>query len=616
MKERRTKGYDPMIIVYVIDNYGELSNGTTITALRSKEQLEKRGHTVRVLTAGPVDGNDIYRLQKRNIPIISKVAQKQHMYFAKPDLSIMREAFKDADLIHFFMPWKISRVGIKLCKKMNIPYTAAFHAQPENITYGMGLGRLGKPVAWWIYQQFKLHFFRKVTHVHCPSQFIAYELKRHHYNNRFHIISNGIDQQYQRGESKKHRDFQILSTGRYALEKRQDIIIKAIAKSKYKKHIRLILAGQGPLEHKYRKLAKKYQVNTTFKFFSQEDIIKTIQASDLYIHTADVEIEGIAALEAIACGLVPIIAESNKSATAQFTIDDRNVFKANQVSELTEKIDYWLKRPEERYEMSLKYEAHANHFRLEHSISLLEQMFKQSIEDHKRAVVAKEKEHKDYRKQLKHSWIKRVTSFMIYYGIALPILTIYLRIFRGVKIKNRKNIKIVDGGAIMVSNHVHTLDSVMNAITVFPKKPIFTSIKANFKLPVAGKLVNILGSMPVPETPSEMKVFFYELSKQVRKGRIVHFFPEGELIKEDRKLRDFKRGAFMLAEETSSPILPVGISFHDKTSVFPLFGKNRILINVGKPIYPDALKLKRESIHTLYEQSYHTMDELISVKHI
>lgn len=604
-----------MIIVYVIDNYGELSNGTTITALRSKEQLEKRGHTVRILTAGPVAGSDIYHLKKRYIPIVSSVSAKQHMYFAAPNKKVMMDAFKDADVVHFFMPWKVSRVGVKLCKKMNIPYTAAFHTQPENITFGMGLGRFGRPIAWYIYRKFWIQFYRHVTHVHCPSQFISYELKNQRYKNRFHVISNGIADVYKRGEPVIKEGFQILSTGRYALEKRQDIIIKAIAKSKYKDQIKLILAGHGPLEKKYQHLAKKYQVNTTFAFYSQQELIHIICESDLYVHAADAEIEGIAALEAIACGLVPVIAESNKSATAQFAIDDRNIFKANHVDELTDKIDYWLEHQKEREAMSIKYEAHANRYRLDYSITLMEQMFKQSIEDVKRAQVAKQKAQKKYRKLMVQSLFKRATSWVVYYLIALPVLTVYLRLIRGVKIKNKKNLKKLKGGAVMVSNHVHTLDSAMNAITVFPKKPVFTSIKTNFDIPIAGRLVNILGSTPVPETPSEMKVFFYELSKKIRKGRIVHFFPEGELIKGDTKLRDFKRGAFMLAEETKSPILPIGISFHDKQSVFPILGKNRIVINVGKPIYPDMYKLKRESIEDLSDESFEAMDDLISVKH-
>ncbi len=605
-----------MIIVYVIDNYGELSNGTTITALRSKEQLEKRGHTVRVVTAGSVSGPEVYHLKKRYMPIVSPVSARQQMYFAKPDKVIMTEAFKDADVVHFFMPWKVSRYGIKLCRRLNIPYTAAFHTQPENITFGMGLGRFGGPIAWFIYRKFWIQFYRKVTHVHCPSAFISYELKNQHYKNRFHVISNGIAEVYHRGEKQVHEGYQILSTGRYALEKRQDIIIKAIAKSKHKDQIHLILAGQGPLEHKYRTLAHKLNVNTTFAFYSQKELIHKIQESDLYIHAADAEIEGIAALEAIACGLVPIIAESNKSATAQFAIDDRNIFKVNQVNELSEKIDYWLEHPKEREEMSVKYEHHAENYRLSHAISLLEQMFRQSIEDHKRAVVAKQKAQKKYRKLVTKTRLKKVMSWMVYYLIALPLLTIYLRLFRGIKIQNRKNIKAVKKGGVMISNHVHTLDSAMNAITVFPKKPVFTSIKSNFELPVAGKLVSILGSTPVPETPSEMKIFFYELSKQVRKGRIVHFFPEGELIKGDDKIRALKRGAFMLAEETMSPILPVGISFHEKRSVFPLFIKDRILINVGSPIYPDTLKLKKDSIEQLSNESQDAMNQLISVKFV
>ena len=49
-----------MIIVYVIDSYGEFSNGTTITAKRSKEYLEKLGHTVRIVSISKDSNKDFY----------------------------------------------------------------------------------------------------------------------------------------------------------------------------------------------------------------------------------------------------------------------------------------------------------------------------------------------------------------------------------------------------------------------------------------------------------------------------------------------------------------------------------------------------------------------------
>ena len=602
-----------MIIVYVIDNYGEFSNGTTITALRSKQKLEALGHTVKIVTAGDYPGKDIYHLKKRYIPIISRVSEKQHMYFAKYDEKIMTEAFKDADVVHFFMPWNVSVKGVKLCKKLQIPCTAAFHSQPENVTYGMGLKQFGKPLAWFLYKRHQFNLYRHVLHVHCPTSFIANEMKKHHYHNQKHVISNGIDQIYQPGVKIESSTIQILSTGRYAPEKRQDIIIKAIARSKYKDNIKLILAGQGPLKQKYEKLAKKLNVNTEFGFYDQNQLLNIIQQSDLYVHAADAEIEGIAALEAIACGLVPIIAVSNKSATAQFALDDRSKFDSKDYKTLALKIDYWLEHKEEKQIMSKAYVEYAENYRLDHSVVLLEQMFKQAIED-KQKLDAYAYIEKAYKKLVVKSRSRKFVSALFYYIIGIPLLTIYMYVFKGLRIKNRKNLRTINSGAIMISNHVDNLDSVMNALSVFPKKPIFTGIKDNFKLPITGKLVTLLGTTPIPETPNEIKVFFHELSKQIRKGRIVHFFPEGELVKKDTQLRAFKKGAFLLAEETKSPIIPVGIRFIESQHKLPFLLKAKVVVDVGTPIYPDLFQYKKDSIMQLTEESFSEISTLINSK--
>ena len=52
-----------------------------------------------------------------------------------------------------------------------------------------------------------------------------------------------------------------------------------------------------------RKLAHKYSVPATFGFFRPEDLVALLRQADLYVHTADVEIEAISCLEALACGL-------------------------------------------------------------------------------------------------------------------------------------------------------------------------------------------------------------------------------------------------------------------------------------------------------------------------
>jgi len=603
-----------MIIVFILDNYGEFSNGTTITAMRTKALLEERGHTVRVVSAGPLTGENYFTLKKRYIPIVTEVSRRQNMYFAKPDESVLRAAFEGADLIHFFMPFKLSQAALKLAKKLDIPFTAAFHTQPENITYGAGLGRLGRPIAWMLYQSFLNDFYRHVKHIHCPSQFVASEMRHNNYKSHLHVISNGIGDDYRPMAKEKTAKAkrQILSIGRYAPEKKQDIIIKAIAKSTFKDQIQLVLAGFGPLEGRYKRLAKRLGVDVRFAFFNRDDLKDVILDSDLYVHAAEAEIEGIACLEAIASGIVPIIAKSKKSAASQFALDDGSLFETRNVKQLTERIDFWLENDPLRHEAAEAYAKSAEKYRISHSLDLFEEMLKEALFDHRRLLTTKTKKGKKLKKHITFPWYKRAMSFIVYYFIAIPFLWLFIIVIKGVRIKNAKIIRRHKGGGVLVSNHVHTLDSAMNGLAAFPRKPVYTGLKANFKLPVAGFLVNILGTVPVPETPDEMKVFFHELQKQVHAGRLVHFFPEAHLIEFYSTLRPFKNGAFQVAKEAMVPVIPIGISFRDKKGIFPLFSKKRILIKVGNPIQPDLFELKKPGIETLSDAAFRSMQELIS----
>jgi 1,2-diacylglycerol 3-alpha-glucosyltransferase len=71
------------------------------------------------------------------------------------------------------------------------------------------------------------------------------------------------------------------------------------------------------------------------------------------------------------------------------------------------------------------------------------------------------------------------------------------------------------------------------------------------------------------------------------KGRIVHFFPEGELRPYDTSLRDFKRGAFHLAAQARVPVVPLSIRFTPPTGVGRLFRrKPTMVIVLGEPIVP------------------------------
>ena len=141
----------------------------------------------------------------------------------------------------------------------------------------------------------------------------------------------------------------------------------------------MILAGKGPLEKKYRKLAEKLPNPIVMSFYEPERLLEILHMADLYVHTSDAEIEAMSCMEAFACGLVPVIAASPRSATPQFALDERSLFPAGDSDALAQRIDWWIEHPEERKDMELRYAEHAKQYALDKSIEQTEEMFRMAI---------------------------------------------------------------------------------------------------------------------------------------------------------------------------------------------------------------------------------------------
>lgn len=375
-----------MIIVLVVDSFADKSNGTSMTAARFASALEKRGHSVRVV-APFVQGSGFYPIKERYIPLVTEIAKAQHMVFGKPDVKVLEQAFLGADIVHLFLPFRLEQVAVQVAQKMGVPYMAAFHLQPEHITYNIGLQKFAL-LNRFIFWLFKRRFYRHIAHIHCPSQLIKDELERAGYGGKKYVISNGFDPKFKPADPSStplDKLIHITMVGRYSKEKRQDLIIKAIAQNPYKDKIKLHLLGVGPLESTLKKQAKILPNAVDFRFLPLEELIKVLHQSTLYIHAAEVEGEAIAALEAISCGIVPIIADSKVSATRQFALDSRSLFRAGDASDLSEKITYWIERTQELEQASKLYAKSAQNYTLESTIAKAIAMYEEVISDFQRS---------------------------------------------------------------------------------------------------------------------------------------------------------------------------------------------------------------------------------------
>ncbi|KAK8808464.1 hypothetical protein WA158_008365 [Blastocystis sp. Blastoise] len=376
---------DHLRIVYVTDNFDADNNGTTISVRRFVETLRSFGHEVRVVSNGREEP-DKYVVPSYTKGFIPWYVKRECMVFAKPDKEVIRKAFEGADVIYFQLPFILGLTALKIANEMHIPVTAGFHCQPENITFNIGLGWC-TPLSELIYELFKNMFYKKIGHIHCPTQFLADELKRHHYKGQTHVISNGsYMKKYHpmniERDPQLQGKFVILMSGRLSTEKRQDLLIHAVEKSKYKNQIQIILAGMGPLQSRYEKMSANLPNKPIIRLFSQEELVYTINMCDLYVHGADAEIESISCIEAFSCGLVPVIANAKKSATKQFALCEYNTFKGGNVDELVERIEFWMEHEELRKEYSAKYVEFAKEFDIVTCGHKMENMFYEAMDDY------------------------------------------------------------------------------------------------------------------------------------------------------------------------------------------------------------------------------------------
>lgn len=376
-----------MKVTMVCDVLGSENNGTTVAAMNLYRSLKAKGHTVKIVCPDKdKEGKeDFFVVPTVNLGVFNNYVAKNGVTIAKCDEDILRKAIEGSDVVHILVPFSLGRHAIKICKELNIPMTASFHAQAENLSSHVFL-KDSKLASKLIYNNFYNHFYKYIDAVHYPTEFIknVFEGSVKKKTNAY-VISNGVNKRFVKREVEKPEElknkFVILFTGRYSKEKSHKVLIDAVKLSKYEKDIQLIFAGAGPLEEKLKEYSKKNLTNMPmFRFFGREEMVDCINYSDLYVHPAEIEIEAIACLEAIACGLVPVIANSPRCATKAFAMDEKNLFKNKDSKDLCKKIEYWIEHPEEKKSRSAEYLGFATEFDQDNCMDNMEKMLKDVIE--------------------------------------------------------------------------------------------------------------------------------------------------------------------------------------------------------------------------------------------
>ncbi len=206
--------------------------------------------------------------------------------------------------------------------------------------------------------------------------------------------------------------------------------------------------------------------------------------------------------------------------------------------------------------------------------------------------------------------IWRFFSFLLYYIIAIPVLSFYVFLMKRVKFVNRKALKKVKKqGCFLYGNHTGVIDAYTPSILCFPRRnkiivsPDAVSIKG------IKNIVQMLGGVPVPNDVSGMMKFTKAVNWYNKKGYNVTIYPEAHIWPYYTGVRPFKDTSFGYPVSLNAPVVAFFTAYSKPKGLFSNIRKTNVTIYVSDPIYPDLNKTKKEAQKELRDKVYAFMKD-------
>ena len=197
--------------------------------------------------------------------------------------------------------------------------------------------------------------------------------------------------------------------------------------------------------------------------------------------------------------------------------------------------------------------------------------------------------------------------------MARKIVYNYVNMFNSdTKIVGLENLKKVEGGAIITSNHFSPQDStpITYALKKVGKHKKLRIVITEANLAMDGHfgfIMNNFDTIPLSKNKeyTENK-FMPAIEKLLKTNHLILIYPEQEMWFNYRKVRNLKPGAYHIAAKFGVPIIPCFITMEEKKGEYEEngFNKLRYTINIMEPIYPDKNKSLKENKTEMQKKDY------------
>lgn len=312
------------------DTYPPFINGVSTSVSILKTALEKKGHTVYVVTVNPEsmkyefsEDNTVVRIP--GIPIGIYDYRLTGIYPIKAIKMIKKW---NLDIIHSHTEFGIGTFARLISKQLNIPLVHTYHTMYEDYVHYITKGYFDRSSKKIVEYLTLFYCDKTATELIVPTK-KTYNLFKEKYkvDRNVHIVPTGIEiekffkennnrEEVNRIKQKyniKDSDFNLLFVGRLAQEKNIEYLIETvrdlIKRDKQNENIKFYIVGDGPDFEKYKQLITSMKMEKNIFLTGKvpiTEVTKYYQFADLFLTASTSETQGLTVIEAMAASVPPI----------------------------------------------------------------------------------------------------------------------------------------------------------------------------------------------------------------------------------------------------------------------------------------------------------------------
>ena len=325
------------------ETYTPYISGLVTSELMLKNALEKKGHTVYVVTANLTSSKYEYDEKERvlRIPGIPTGIYDSRLTSIYPIKAINKIKSWNLEVIHSQTEFAIGTFARLFAKQYNIPIVHTYHTMYEDYVHYITKGHFDKSSKKLVEYLTKFYCDKTINELIVPTK-KAYDLFKEKYNvkRNIHIVPTGIEVErfYKekidikkiRELKKKYnfskRDFIAIFVGRIAEEKNVPFLIEVTENIiKEKPNFKLLIIGDGPDKENYENMVKERNLEKTIIFTGKvawEAIPIYYQLGDVFVSASQSETQGLTIIEAMAASLPALCIDDESFRNT--VIDDLN----------------------------------------------------------------------------------------------------------------------------------------------------------------------------------------------------------------------------------------------------------------------------------------------------